>query len=90
MKPKFLLLLITTLLVFSVKAKDLSVGWGLWYPYQYHNQNRQLVGLDIDSFNAIMHEAKLDFTCTQIPWKTHLRFIHTGKMDVAVGAFWSK
>ncbi len=73
-----------------VKAKDLSVGWELWYPYQYHNQNHQLVGLDIDSFNAIMAEAKLSFTIAEIPWKTHLHFIHMGKMDMAMGASWSK
>ena len=74
----------------QVKAEDLSVGWELWYPYQYHNENRQLVGLDIDSFNAIMAEAKLSFTTAEIPWKTHLHFIKTGKMDVAMGASWSK
>lgn len=74
----------------QVKAGELSVGWELWYPYQYHNENRQLVGLDIDSFNAIMAEAKLSFTTAEIPWKTHLHFIKTGKMDVAMGASWSK
>jgi polar amino acid transport system substrate-binding protein len=73
-----------------VRAKDLSVGWELWYPYQYHNKNRQLVGLDIDSFNAIMAEAKLNFTTAEIPWKTHLHFLKTGKMDLAMGASRSK
>jgi polar amino acid transport system substrate-binding protein len=73
-----------------VKAEDLSVGWELWYPYQYYNENRQLVGLDIESFNAIMTEAKLSFTTAEIPWKTHLHFLKTGKMDVAMGASWSK
>ena len=89
MKPHFLLLLITMLFQSQVKAEDLSVGWELWYPYQYHNKNRQLVGLDIDSFKAIMAEAKLSFTTAEIPWKTHLHFIHTGKMDIAMGASWS-
>lgn len=74
----------------QIKAEDLSVGWELWYPYQYHNKNRQLVGLDIDSFNAIMAEAKLSFTTAEIPWKTHLHFIHTGKIDIAMGASWSQ
>lgn len=74
----------------NVKAKDLSVGWELWYPYQYHNKSRQLVGLDIESFNAIMTEAKLSFTTAELPWKTHLHYIHTGKMDIAMGASWSK
>jgi polar amino acid transport system substrate-binding protein len=78
------------LFVAPVKAKELSVGWELWYPYQYHNKDRQLVGLDIDSFNAIMSEAKLSFTTAEIPWKTHLHFLKTGKMDLAMGASWSK
>jgi polar amino acid transport system substrate-binding protein len=54
MKFRFLLLFFTMMSVVHVKANDLSVGWELWYPYQYHNKNQQLVGLDIDSFNAIM------------------------------------
>jgi polar amino acid transport system substrate-binding protein len=90
MKSKIVFLIATLLFMVQVKGKDLSVGWELWYPYQYHNQNRQLVGLDIDSFNAIMTEAKLSFTTAEIPWKTHLHFIHTGKMDIAMGASWSK
>lgn len=74
----------------QLKANDLSAGWELWYPYQYHNKDRQLVGLDIDSFKAVMAEAKLSFTTAEIPWKTHLHFLKTGKMDVAMGASWSK
>ncbi|MFT4810657.1 MAG: polar amino acid transport system substrate-binding protein [Paraglaciecola sp.] len=90
MKPNFLFLLITMMFVAHVNAKNLSVGWELWSPYQYHNKNRQLVGLDIDSFNAIMAEAKLSFTTAEIPWKTHIHYIHTGKMDIAMGASWSE
>ena len=90
MKLLILFLLSIMLLTASVKAKDLSAGWELWYPYQYHNKDRQLVGLDIDSFKAIMAEAKLSFTAAEIPWKTHLHFLKTGKMDVAMGASWSK
>jgi polar amino acid transport system substrate-binding protein len=90
MKPLFLFLLFFILFVAPVKAKELSVGWELWYPYQYHNKDRQLVGLDIDSFNAIMAKAKLSFTTAEIPWKTHLHFLKMGKMDLAMGASWSK
>jgi polar amino acid transport system substrate-binding protein len=90
MKIRFLFLFMTMLFAAQVKGNDLSVGWELWYPYQYHNKNRQLIGLDIDSFNAIMAEAKLSFTTAEIPWKTHLDFIKTGKMDLAMGASWSR
>ncbi len=90
MKLNLFLLLIIVAFSAHVRSSDLSVGWELWYPYQYHNKNQQLVGLDIDSFNAIMSEAKLSFTTAEIPWKTHLHFIHQGKMDLAMGASWSK
>ena len=90
MRLHFLFLLITVSCSTQVKGEDLSVGWELWYPYQYHNKDRQLVGLDIDSFSAIMAAAELSFTTAEIPWKTHLHFIHTGKIDIAMGASWSK
>jgi polar amino acid transport system substrate-binding protein len=51
----------------------------LWYPYQYHNEKQQLVGLDIDRD-----------TTAEIPLNTHLHFIKKGKMDVAMGASWSR
>ncbi|WP_339724676.1 transporter substrate-binding domain-containing protein [uncultured Paraglaciecola sp.] len=90
MKLHFLFLFISLLHVSQIKAEDLSVGWELWYPYQYHNEKHQLVGLDIDSFNAIMIEANLSFTTAEVPWNTHLNYLKAGKMDVAMGASWSK
>lgn len=89
-KSPLLILLAFSLYMVSSQAKELSVGWELWYPYQYHNKNRKLVGLDIDSFNAIMSEANLNFIITEIPWKIHLHYLKTGKMDIAMGASWSK
>ncbi len=70
----------------SESSNILSVGWELWYPYQYHNNNQQLVGLDFDIFNAIIEEAKLEVTYTELPWKRHLQYIKTGEMDMAMGA----
>lgn len=81
-----IIIVIACLLTFSVKAKQLSAGWELWYPYQYHNNHSELVGLDIDAFNAIMKRADLSFSIAEIPWKTHLHFIKTGKVDLAMGA----
>jgi polar amino acid transport system substrate-binding protein len=91
-KMKNTSLFILAILLFSPLARsaDLSVGWELWYPYQYHNKQQELVGLDIETFNAIMKQAKLPFKIAEIPWKTHLHFLKTGKMDVAMGASWSK
>lgn len=65
---------------------NLSVGWELWYPYQYHNQSNKLVGLDIDIFNAIATKAQYQVQYTEVPWKRHLKYIKEGKMDIAMGA----
>ena len=70
----------------STKNQVLSVGWELWYPYQYHNNQQQLVGLDFDIFNAIIKEAGFAVNYTELPWKRHLQYIKSGEMDVAMGA----
>jgi len=67
-------------------SKNYAVGWELWYPYQYHNKERQLVGLDFDIFNAIIKEANIEVTFTELPWKRHLQYIKTGEMDMAMGS----
>jgi polar amino acid transport system substrate-binding protein len=90
MKRFFLSCALLLLCVGQANSKVYSVGWELWYPYQYHNNERQLVGLDIESFKAIMTEAQLTYTTAEIPWKTHLHYLKTGKMDMAMGASWSK
>jgi len=84
--------LILALYLVSIQSwsLNLAVGWELWYPYQYYNKQQQLAGLDFDIFNAIVKEAGLDVTYTEIPWKRHLHYIKTGKMDIAMGASYTK
>jgi polar amino acid transport system substrate-binding protein len=86
-----ILTLSLVLTIFSANAvtKPLSVGWELWYPYQFHNNKQQLVGLDFDIFNAIISEANLSVNYTELPWKRHLNYLKTGEMDVAMGASYS-
>ena len=84
-------LLLTLLLTFNSLAnegplREYAVGWELWYPYQYHNKQQKLVGLDFDIFNAIIKESNLKVKFTEIPWKRHLQYIKTGNMDMAMGA----
>jgi polar amino acid transport system substrate-binding protein len=86
---KLAILLLSFFLVLATKplmAKSLSVGWELWYPYQYHNAEQQLVGLDLEIFNAITKQANLNVEYTELPWKRHLQYMKSGKMDVAMGA----
>lgn len=70
----------------SLAKQTMTAGWELWYPYQYHNKDSQLVGLDIDSFKAIMKEAGLQFSIDELPWKRHIQYISTGNIDMAMGA----
>jgi len=86
---KISVIAVVLLLLQSSKAygkSTLSVGWELWYPYQYHNSNQKLVGLDFDIFNAIVKQADFSVEYTELPWKRHLHYIKTGQMDVAMGA----
>ncbi|WP_286232459.1 substrate-binding periplasmic protein [Thalassotalea sediminis] len=90
MKCKMLITFISTLLICLTacanQRNNLSVGWELWYPYQYHNNQHLLVGLDVDIFNRIIEKADYKVDYTELPWKRHLQYIKLGKMDVAMGA----
>ncbi|GAA5143824.1 substrate-binding periplasmic protein [Thalassotalea piscium] len=87
-------LLIVFLLVLSsqpivantVDDKTLSVGWELWYPYQYRDAQQKLIGLDLDIFNEIIKRINYKVNYTEIPWKRHLNYIKTGDMNIAMGA----
>lgn len=90
MKEIFKKLSIVSVLLVSFNSfsqqTPLSAGWELWYPYQYHNAQQQLTGLDLDIFNAIIAQANLSVTYTELPWKRHLHYLKTGEMDLAMGA----
>jgi len=87
----FTLISIFSLSSFAETNKQtLSVGWELWYPYQYHDVKQDLVGLDFDVFNAIIEELQLSVNYTELPWKRHLLYLKTGQIDVAMGASLTK
>ena len=75
-----------SLWTFFASAEPLSVGWEVWYPYQFRNDEQELVGLDMDIFNAVMQQANLQVNYTELPWKRHLNYISTGEMDLAMGS----
>jgi len=74
------------IITFTSHAKDLHVGWELWYPYQYRNSQQELLGLDIEIFNRILAKAGYTTEYTELSWKRHLHYIKTGEMDIAMGA----
>lgn len=90
MKFTNLLLLMSLMTFQNVTANEYSAGWELWYPYQYHNKKGDLVGVDIQAFDNIMSRAGVTYSIAELPWKTHLLFIKTGKIDLAMGASWSE
>jgi polar amino acid transport system substrate-binding protein len=71
-------------------ARDLEVGWELWFPYQYRNKAQELVGLDLEIFKAVLKNAGLTANYVELPWKRHLRYIKSGKIDIAFGASYTK
>jgi polar amino acid transport system substrate-binding protein len=68
------------------QQQTLSVGWELWYPYQYYNDKQKLSGLDFEIFNAIIAQTRYAVNYTELPWKRHLHYIKTGEMDIAMGS----
>lgn len=87
---KKILAIILSLLVFQSEAKSLSVGWELWYPYQYRNKQQKLVGLDFDIFNAVNKSLQFKTSIVELPWKRHLQYIKTGDIDLAMGASYTE
>jgi polar amino acid transport system substrate-binding protein len=83
-------LLLLSIISFQIPAKELSIGWELWYPYQFRDKQQQLIGLDFDILNAILKELALEANYTELPWKRHLQYIKTGDIDIAMGASFTK
>lgn len=69
-----------------VKSQNFSVGWELWYPYQFHNGQNELTGLDIDAFKLIADKANMSISFVELPWQRHLLYIKSGEIDIAFGA----
>jgi len=77
-------------LILPVHSQDFSVGWELWYPYQFHNEENKLTGVDIEAFALISKEAEMSVSYVEIPWQRHLMYIESGMVDIAFGASHTK
>lgn len=71
---------------FSSYAEKLSIGWELWYPYQYHNKKQELDGIDIAVTNAILEQLSHQVSFIELPWARHVNYIKTGEIQIAMGA----
>jgi len=84
---KFILLflIMVTFMTNAEESDNLAVGWELWYPYQYHNKNDELTGMDIEIFNLISSQARWSITYLELPWKRHLQLVKDGMVNLAMG-----
>ena len=73
-------------LILPAYSQDFSVGWELWYPYQFHNEANELTGVDIEAFNLISNKAGMSISYVELPWQRHLMYIKSGVVDIAFGA----
>lgn len=72
------------------EPKEIVVGWELWYPYQFHDEQDELTGMDIEIFDLIAKKARWNYSYVELPWKRHLSYIKNGLVGVAFGASPSK
>jgi polar amino acid transport system substrate-binding protein len=77
-------------LVLPVQSQEFSVGWELWYPYQFHNKEKKLTGVDVEIFNLIADKANMSISYVELPWQRHLKYIKNGVVDIAFGASYTK
>ncbi|MBL4941502.1 MAG: amino acid ABC transporter substrate-binding protein [Colwellia sp.] len=77
-------------LLLPVQSQEYSIGWELWYPYQFHNKEKKLTGVDIEIFNLIANKAGMATSYVELPWPRHLMYIKTGMIDIAFGASHTK
>ncbi len=82
----FILFVLLSFQVSAAKVKPVKVGWELWYPYQYKDNNEQLIGVDVSILNAIAKQMSAELFYEELPWKRHLRYIKTGQSDIAMGS----
>ncbi|MCI2284221.1 transporter substrate-binding domain-containing protein [Colwellia sp. MSW7] len=74
----------------SAQSQEFSVGWELWYPYQYHNEQNKLTGVDIELFKLITENVGMSVSYVELPWQRHLMYIKSGNVDIAFGASYTK
>jgi polar amino acid transport system substrate-binding protein len=61
---------------------SLTVGWGIWAPYQYLSDTNQPKGAQIDLLNSIAAEAHCKLNYIQQPFSQNISGIKNGKIDL--------
>lgn len=85
-KYLFLFIVFLSSQVNAKKITSITVGWEIWYPYQYQDNNNQLIGLDVCILNAIAEKISVNLAYIELPWKRHLMYLKKGKVNIAMGS----
>lgn len=82
----FFLILLILIPSFGSQAEKFSVGWEIWYPFQFRGADDKLVGLDYEIFSEILQLSGDTGEFVELPWQRHLNYIETGDIDIAMGS----
>jgi polar amino acid transport system substrate-binding protein len=85
-KYLFLFIVFLSFQVIAKKVTSITVGWETWYPYQYQDNNKQLIGLDVFILNAIAEKISVDLAYIELPWIRHLMYVKNGEINIAMGS----
>lgn len=76
LKPTFLLLMSVTYNAFA-EPITLQVVTEEWPPFNYTNEQSQIVGRSTDVIKAVLAEAKIDYTLNSYPWARAVHITQT-------------
>lgn len=69
----------------EIELCKLTMGWEPWAPYHYEDQNREVMGLDIDMMEILQKETGCEISYQKGDWKTLLLALKNGKIDILTG-----
>lgn len=64
-------------------ANKLRVAYTDWYPYTY-NENGVAAGFEIESFDAVISQMRLEAEYVQYPWNRCLKSLEHGQVDALI------
>lgn len=87
--PVFLTLVLVTLSLTACSSKSTKyviATDATWPPFEYINDQNQIVGFDIDLINAIAEKANISIKIENVPFDSLLAGISQGTYDAAISA----
>lgn len=82
----FFLILVFLTPTFKLKAEKFSIGWEIWYPFQYRSADESTVGLDFEILYEILSKTNDSAEYIELPWLRHVNYIRSGEIDIAMGS----